>query len=42
MLLVSARLLPAQLDVRYNDMGDEGEAAIKEVVHGKAGFKLLI
>ena len=32
----------AQLDICYNDLGDEGEAAIKEAVSGKEGFKLLI
>ena len=42
MLLVSARLLPAQLDVSYNGLGDEGKAAIQAAVRGKAGFKLNI
>ena len=35
-------MLPAQLDVRYNKLGDEGVAAIKEAVSGKAGFKLAL
>ena len=35
-------MMPAQLDVRYNRLGDEGEAAIQEAVRGKEGFKLLI
>ena len=35
-------LLPAQLDVMYNSLGDEGEAAIKEAVRGKEGFELGI
>ena len=30
------------LDVRFNSLGAEGEAAIKEAVHGKPGFKLEI
>ena len=34
--------LPAQLDVRYNDLGADSEAAIKEAVSGKAGFKLKL
>lgn len=37
---VSASL--TKLDVRYNDLGDEGEAAIKEAVHCKEAFKLLV
>ena len=35
-------MLPAQLDVRYSRLGNEGVAAIKEAVSGKAGFKLAI
>ena len=34
--------MPAQLDVRYNRLGDEGEAAIREAASSKEGFKLLI
>ena len=32
----------AQLDVRYNDLGDEGARAVKEAVRSKSGFNLLI
>ena len=32
----------AQLDVRYNRLGDEGKAAIRKAVEGKEGFELLI
>ena len=39
---LSEHLLPAQLDIRFNGLGDEGEAAIKEAVRGKEAFKLLI
>ena len=38
----SASLPPAQLDLRANGIGDEGEAAIREAVSGKEGFKLKI
>ena len=31
-----------ELNVRLNALGDEGEAAIKEAVRGKEGFKLHI
>ena len=41
-LLLSACLLPAQLDVKYNYLGDESKAAIKEAVRDKEGFKLQI
>jgi len=37
---LSACLLLAQLNVKYNSLGTEGEAAIKEAVSGKEGFKL--
>ena len=37
---LSEHLLPAQLKIGYNKLGDEGEAAIKEAVSGKQGFKL--
>ena len=39
---LSEHLLPAQLDIRFNKLGDEGEAAIKEAVSSKEGFKLQI
>ena len=32
----------AQLNVKYNNLGAEGKAAIQEAVSGKAGFKLEI
>ena len=32
----------AQLNVRNNRLGDEGEAAIRKAVSGKAGFELEI
>ena len=35
-------MLPAQLDLSYNKLGDEGKAAIKEAVRGKEGFTLEI
>ena len=35
-------LLPAQLDVRFNGLGSEGQAAINEAVRGKEGFKLYM
>ena len=38
----SARLLPAQLDITYNSLGDEGKAALQAAVRGKEGFELLI
>ena len=31
-----------ELNVKYNDLGDEGKAAIQEAVRGKEGFKLEI
>ena len=37
---LSEHLLPAQLDIHFNILGHEGEAAIKEAVSGKEGFKL--
>jgi len=40
MLAVTSSL--TKLDVRHNYMGAKGEAAIKEAVRGKAGFKLEI
>ena len=39
---LSACLLPAQLNVEGNSLGDEGKAAIKEAVRGKEGFGLII
>ena len=35
-------LLPAQLEIRGNSLGDKGVAAIKEAVRGKEGFELEI
>ena len=32
----------AQLDVRYNSLGDEGEAALRNAVESKEGFELLM
>jgi hypothetical protein len=29
-----------KLDVKYNNMGDEGEAAIRKAVEGREGFVL--
>ena len=29
-----------ELDARYNFMGSEGEAALRKVVEGRAGFEL--
>ena len=29
-----------ELDARYNGMGSEGEAALRKVVEGRAGFEL--
>ena len=34
----SACLLPAQLWLEDNNLGEEGEAAIREAVRGKEGF----
>ena len=39
---LSEHLLPAQLDIRCNNLGDKGEAAIKKAVRGKKGFQLQI
>ena len=39
---VSSCLLLAQLNLRYNSLGNEGEAAIRESVRGKEGFELEI
>ena len=32
----------AQVDVRYNNLGDEGKAVIQEAVRSKEGFNLKI
>ena len=32
----------AQLDIRFEELGDEGKLAIKKAVRGKDAFKLLI
>ena len=32
----------SRLDARYNDLGDEGEAILREVVKEKPGFELLL
>ena len=34
-------VLPAQLDVRCNEIDADGKAAIEEALHGKEGFELL-
>ena len=39
---LSARAYCAQLNVCFNRLGADGEAAIKEAVSGKKGFKLYI
>ena len=39
---LTASVPPAQLDVRFNRLGAESEAAIKEAVSGKTGFELKI
>ena len=42
-LHVSERVLPpVQLNIKYNELGNEGEAAIRESVRGKEGFELEI
>ena len=32
----------AQLDVRYNNLGDEGKAVIQEAARSKKGFNLKV
>ena len=32
----------SRLDARYNNLGDEGEAILREVVKEKPGFELLL
>ena len=34
-------MLPAKVDVRYNEIDADGKAAIEEALHGKEGFELL-
>ena len=34
-------MLPAKVDVRYNEIDADGKAAIEEALHGKDGFELL-
>ena len=42
-LHASERVLPpVQLNIKYNELGNEGEAAIRESVRGKEGFELEI
>ena len=33
--------LPAQLNIRFNSLGDKGNVAIQRAVRGKEGFDLL-
>ena len=39
-ILVSASM--TRLDVRYNVLGAEGEAALRKAVEGRSGFELLL
>ena len=31
-----------KLDARFNNLGDEGEAALRKAVEGRAGFELML
>ena len=42
MVACKCGLLPAQLNLSFNNLGDEAKAAIKEAVSGKEGFELEI
>ena len=39
-LAVSASL--TKIDVRWNEMGDDGEAALQKAVEGRSGFELVL
>ena len=40
MLSVSGSL--TKIDVRYNLLGDDGEAALRKVVEERSGFELML
>ena len=45
--MVVAGLLPVmasltQVDVKYNALGEEGEAALRKTIEGRSGFELLL
>ena len=40
--LVSVMPSLTQLDVKYNALGEEGEAALRKTIEGRSGFELLL
>ena len=40
--LVSVMASLTRLDVKYNALGEEGEAALRKTIEGRSGFELLL